>query len=240
MANPSDENRSDAPTSSAEQAYAEIQRLIITGQIPAYELLSENDLTRRTGCGRTPVREALQRLKFEDFVTILPRRGIMVTPVDITRQLELLEARRPLEEMMVSLAALRATEDQRETMRRLADELEQAIAAKDRDRYLEINRAIHRIEAEATQNRYIVRQMELLHGLSRRFWYSFINDTGSFSSAAVHHARTLRAIASGEPDVARAECRALLDLLETISQKAINDRLTLPLAASRQTPGSRN
>jgi hypothetical protein len=75
--------------------------------------------------------------------------------------------------------------------------------------------------------------MELLHGLSRRFWFSFINDTGSFSSAAVHHARTLRAIASGEPDIVRVECRALLDLLEAISHKAIDDRLSMPRASAR-------
>lgn len=47
------------------QAHAEIQGRIITGEIDAYALLSENDLARRIGCGRTPVREALQRLKFE-------------------------------------------------------------------------------------------------------------------------------------------------------------------------------
>lgn len=215
----------DDQTSSADRAYAEIQRLIVTGVLPAYELLSENDLTRRTGSGRTPVREALQRLKFEGFVNILPRRGVMVTPADIDRQLELLEARRPLEELMVTLAARRATEAQRDRMRQLADALERAIAARDRDRYLTINQAIHRIEAEATQNRYLLRQIEVLHGLSRRFWYFFINDTESFARAAVHHTGTLRAISDGDAERARTQCRLLLDLLESVSQRAIQDRL---------------
>jgi DNA-binding GntR family transcriptional regulator len=214
-----------ATVSSAETAYARIQDMIVTGELTANELLSENDLTRRTSCGRTPVREALQRLQFEGFVTILPRRGIMVTPADITRQLELLETRRPLEELMVTLAARRATKEQRERMLTLADELEQAIAARDRDRYLAINHAIHRIEAEATGNRYLISQIETLHGLSRRFWYSFISDTESFARAAVHHAATLRAIAAGEPERARAKCAQLLDLLQDVSQKAIEDRL---------------
>lgn len=214
-----------ARVSSADLAYAEIQRMIVTGDLPAYELLSESDLALRIGCGRTPVREALQRLRFEGFVSILPRRGIMVTPVDITRQLELLETRRPIEELMVSLAALRATDDQRTQMRRLADDLEKAIAARDRDQYLIINQAIHEIEAEATQNRYLVRQIDILHSLSRRFWYSFINDTDSFARAAVHHAATLRSIAAGEAENAREHCNLLLDLLEAVSQKAIQDRL---------------
>lgn len=211
--------------SSADEAYNEIQRLIVIGALPAYELLSEGDLTRRTDCGRTPVREALQRLKFDGFVDVLPRRGIMVTPVDITRQLELLETRRPSEVLMVTLAARRATDEQRENMRLLADEVEAAIAAMNRDKYLELNKATHVLEAQASQNRYLIRQMTMLHSLSRRFWYSFISDTSSFSLAAKHHARTLRAIASGDPETAQVECLALLDLLEQVSKKAIEDRL---------------
>ncbi|WP_306120075.1 MULTISPECIES: GntR family transcriptional regulator [unclassified Roseitalea] len=213
------------PVSVAEQAYAEIQRMIVTGELSAYELISENDLARRTGCGRTPVREALQRLRFEGFVDILPRRGIMVTPVDITRQLDLLETRRPLEELMVTLAASRASESQRGQMRELADELEAAIANRDRDRYLAINQAIHVIEAEAAQNRYLKSQIGVLHALSRRFWYSSIADTDSFSRAAVHHAATLRAIADGDEDRARMACSRLLELLQNVSRKAIEDRV---------------
>lgn len=219
----------DKPTprgSVADEAYWEIQRLIVTGELSAYELISENDLARRTGYGRTPVREALQRLNFEGFVEILPRRGIMVTPVDITRQLDLLETRRPLEELMVTRAAARASDAQREQMRRLADELEAAIANRDRAKYLNINKAIHAIEADASQNRYLRRQIGILHALSRRFWYSFISDTDSFSLAAAHHARTLRAIAAGDQEAARDECRQLLDLLEQVSRRAIEGRLS--------------
>ena len=215
----------EATASSSEEAYAKIQNLIVIGELPAYSLISESDLTRKTGCGRTPVREALQRLKFEGFVDVLPRRGILVTPIDINRQLELLETRRPLEELMVSLAAVRATDDQRAQMRQLADKLEAAISHKDRQTYLAINRAIHGLEAEASHNRYLLRQIETIHSLSRRFWYSFIVDTDSFSKAAEHHAATLRSIADGEPEAARNACRALLDLLEMVSRRAIEGRL---------------
>lgn len=211
--------------SSADEAYDEIQRLIVIGALPAYELLSEGDLVRRTDCGRTPVREALQRLKFEGFVEVLPRRGVMVTPVDITRQLELLETRRPCEILMVTLAARRASDAQRERMRTLADDLEAAVAATDRDRYLELNKETHVLEAQATHNRYLIRQMTLLHSLSRQFWYSFISDTKSFSQAAELHGRILRAVADGDPAAAKTECLALLDLLEQVSRKAIEDRM---------------
>ncbi|MEM7443282.1 MAG: GntR family transcriptional regulator [Pseudomonadota bacterium] len=210
--------------SRSEQAYAAIQQMIITGELPAYELISENDLTRRTGCGRTPVREALQRLSFEGFVDVLPRRGIMVTPADINRQLELLETRRPLEELMVTLGAGRASPEQRERMRELADELERAVGEQDRTRYLEINRAIHEVEAAAASNRFLQRQIAVIHSLSRRFWYSVISDTESFAAAAHWHAQTLRAIASGDAEAARRCCHELMDLLDNASRDAIGRR----------------
>lgn len=212
--------------STADAAYGKILNLIIIGDLPAYSLISESDLTQRTGCGRTPVREALQRLKFEGFVDVMPRRGILVTPIDVTRQLELLETRRPLEELMITLAAARATAEQRQEMRELADQLERAINERDRETYLAINQAIHALEAEAAHNRYLERQIEIIHSLSRRFWYSFIVDTESFSKAAEHHAATLRAIADGDTTAARTACFELLGLLEEISRRAIEDRIS--------------
>ena len=211
----------------SDAAYLEIQRLITVGNLRPYELLSENDLARRLGCGRTPVREALQRLKYEGFVDILPRRGIMVTPVDIHRQLELLEVRRPLEEVMVQLAASRASTAERERMRALAIELENAMATGDRGRFFSINREIHLLEAVATRNRYLKREIGVLHSLSRRFWYTAINEADSFARAADHHARTLRAIAGGDPVAAARECRDLLNLLEALARQAIETRGTL-------------
>jgi len=208
--------------SAAAEAYEKIEHMIVTGVLSEYELLSESDLARRTGCGRTPVREALQRLKFEGFVDILPRRGIMVTPVDITRQLELLEMRRPLEKLVVSLGAERATDEQRAEMRRLARDLDEAISNRDRSVYFAINRSIHVIEAEATHNRFLARQIQIVHNLSRRFWYSFITDADSFADAAKHHGATLVAISDGDSERAYNSSDNLMDLLEYVSRKAID------------------
>eukprot|EP00903_Cladosiphon_okamuranus_P000816 g814.t1 len=205
-------------------AYDEIQRKIVIGDLKPNELLSENELSKELGCGRTPVREALQRLKFEGFVEVLPRRGILVTPVDVSRQLDLLETRRPLELQVVKLASRRAKEEERNKMLSLADALEDAIANEDRDRYLEINKAIHLIEAEATNNPFLRSQIGMIHNLSRRFWYSFISDTKSFSEAAKHHAATLRAIAKGDEKAAQTSCEDLLEMLERVTRNAVNNR----------------
>ena len=216
--------REDAPSrSSADEAYAAIEDMIVTGTLPALHLLSESDLARRTGLGRTPVREALQRLKFVGMVDVLPRRGIVVTAVNINRQLDLLEVRRPLEATMVRLAARRATDAQRTRMRALANALRRAIVDRDGAAFFEANRAVHAIEAEATGNAVLIAQMATLHSMSRRFWYEHITDDDSFAAAAEQHATALKAIAAGDADAAATAADALLNGLEAIARAAIVD-----------------
>jgi len=205
-------------------AYERIQNMIVTRVLVPYQLLSESDLARELGLGRTPVREALQRLKFEGFVEVMPRRGVLVAPIDVTRQLDLLETRRPLEEQMIRLATRRATADERAEMLRLADGLMTAVAAGDRTSYLTYNKAIHEIEAQATHNDVLCQHMAVLHNLSRRFWFSMISDTERFRGAAELHARTLRAIARSEEEAAVSASRELLDLLEVTTRNAVERR----------------
>jgi DNA-binding GntR family transcriptional regulator len=82
--------------------------------------ISEAELSGHLGIGRTPIREALQRLARERLVQILPRRGIIVSPIDIAAQLRLLEVRRELERLIARSAARRATDDERARFRELA------------------------------------------------------------------------------------------------------------------------
>lgn len=205
-------------------AYDAIQNMIVTGELQAHQLISESELGRTLDCGRTPIREALQRLKFEGFVDVMPRRGILVTAADVTGQLDLLEMRRPLEALTVRLAARRATAQQRTRMRELATEIEAAVAQGDISLYLKINKEIHTVLSQSVKNRFLQNQMSVVHNLSRRFWYSFITSTDSFSLAAVHHAETLRAVANKDEDLAEKHNRDLLNLLESVTRAKIENR----------------
>lgn len=219
----------DTPTAGPELisdvAYSAIQNLIVTGRLRPGSMISENELREELNCGRTPIREALQRLKLEGFVEIHPRRGALVTTIDIRQQLELLEVRRPLENLMVRLAARRATPDQRQTMRQLADEMDAAVRRDDRDKYFGINRAIHEIEADATKNAMLIKTVRQVHTLSRRFWYSFITASDNFADAAVLHCNVLRAIDAGDGEAAAENAQLLMDYLERVTRETIERTL---------------
>ncbi|HYS12739.1 MAG TPA: GntR family transcriptional regulator, partial [Burkholderiaceae bacterium] len=94
-------------------AYAEIEEMIVTLRLAPGRPISEGELGALLGIGRTPIREALQRLARERLVTILPRRGIIVSEINVASQLRLLEVRRVLERLIASSAARRATDEER-------------------------------------------------------------------------------------------------------------------------------
>ena len=70
-----------------EQAYRTIEEAIVTLKLKPGSVLSEQALSASTGIGRTPIREALQRLAHEGLVTILPRKGTLVADLNPRSQL---------------------------------------------------------------------------------------------------------------------------------------------------------
>src|SRR5688572_10962031 len=111
-------DRGTTPPASApsltDLAYLHLEEMIVTLKLAPGQVVSEGELSVATGIGRTPIREALQRLARERLVSILPRRGIIVSAIDVKSQLRLLEVRRELERFIARAAARRATEAERQ------------------------------------------------------------------------------------------------------------------------------
>lgn len=218
--------------SMAEQAYRRIEEMIVTRALSPGAMISEKMLMDELGAGRTPVREALQRLRLEGYIEVHPSRGIQVSTIDVFRQFELLEVRRPLEDVMVRLASQRATASERARMLSLADEIMSAAAVRDRGAFLKANRDVHQTLAQASRNVILANSISTLHGLSRRFWYSYIEDGDVFEAAAKLHGLTLRSVSAGEETEAAQHAREFLNFLEDLSREALNQRIDL----NRQRP----
>src|ERR1700709_2708046 len=97
------------PRSFAEQAYDLLEEMIVTLVLPPGATLTESMLIEQTGLGRTPMREALQRLSDVGLIDIIPRQGTRVTDINVADQLLLLEVRRELERLIATSAAARRT-----------------------------------------------------------------------------------------------------------------------------------
>ncbi len=206
----------------AESAYRAIEEMIVTRQLPPGAMVSENQLSEQLGCGRTPIREALQRLRFQGYVDIHPRRGAQVSSIDILKQLELLEVRRPLEVLVSELAARRAQDQERSTMRALAVEIRSAAATSDPVRYLQATRAIHEAEVAAARNSVLAATIGVIHSQSRRFWFAQTQASGTFTEGSAIHAEKLDAIVGGDAAAAAESAHRLLDYLERLTRGALD------------------
>ena len=160
-----------APETLTEQAYRQLEEQIVTLRLEPGKFLSEHALAEGLAIGRTPIREALQRLAREGLVTILPRKGILVSETDPRKQLLVLEVRRELERLLARLGAQRASEEQRARFRQIADGMDRAARSNDDIAFMRLDRELNLLMSQAGHNDYAARAMRLLHGHSRRFWY---------------------------------------------------------------------
>jgi DNA-binding GntR family transcriptional regulator len=210
------------PKSLADEAYRRLEEMIVTLELAPGEVLSEAALAERLGIGRTPVRESLHRLAREGLVVILPRRGILVSEIDIRSQLRLLEVRREIERLMARAAARRATPAEREAFRGIAEGMLRAAEADDGRGFMRLDRRLNLAVAETARNEYAAKAMGLMHGLSRRFWFMHHGHVADLPVAAGRHAELARAIAAGEGEQAAAASDRLLDYIESITRAALD------------------
>jgi DNA-binding GntR family transcriptional regulator len=204
-----------------EQAYRAIEEAIVTLALRPGEVVSEAQLSAKSGFGRTPVREALQRLARERLVRILPRRGIVVAAVDVREQLRLLEVRREIERLVARAAARRADAPQRARLRAIADAMDHAARTNDETGFLRLDRELNLLELDAAHNEFAAAAMALMHGLSRRFWFIHWRRSAGLPEAAAAHAALARTIADGTPEEAAAASDRLLDYIEAFTRATV-------------------
>jgi len=209
-------------TSLSDQAYNRLEEDIVTLRLAPGEVLSEAALSESMNIGRTPIREALQRLAREGLVLILPRKGILVSELNPGKQLLLLEVRRELERLLARTGALRASDAERQQLRDIADGMDKAAKSKDDIEFMRLDLMMNDLVAEAAHNEFTNRAIDLMHGLARRFWYSHYKEAADLPLMARLHANMARQIAAGDADKAGKASDDLIDYVESFTRATVN------------------
>ncbi|MEZ5784414.1 MAG: GntR family transcriptional regulator [Rhizobiaceae bacterium] len=182
-------------------------------------MISERRLMEITGLGRTPVREAVQRLERNYMVRVHPSKGIEIPANSVEDQLSRLEVRRAIEVLAVKLACRRATSKDIELIQKMALALLEDFSF---DAYAETIRQTHALIIDSAHNPYLEASMKPLQSLSRRFWITHIRDEKTeVERGKTLHREILTAIS--ERNAARAEMAsiALNDYLVTFALSTI-------------------
>ena len=192
--------------------------MIVTLKLMPGTVVSEVALSQTLGIGRTPIREALQRLARESLVSIFPRRGIIVSEINLKKQLRLLEVRREIERLIARSAARRATAEERARLNELAARFEKSAKVNDDVVFLRTDREFNTLCSAAAHNEFAALAMGLMHSLSRRFWYIHYKQAADMPLTAKLHANIARAIAAGDEKKAAKASDELLDVIEKFTR----------------------
>lgn len=157
----------------SDSAYERLRSAIIRAELEPGSLIEEREMMERLEIGRTPLREALQRLAQEDLVLAVPQRGYFVSATSAADFFQLSEFRDHSEVLAIRNAAVRITDQQLIRLKNIIDEAREGVAAKimDQDWHLGIDEQLHRLVAEASGNRYLAQALNRLYALSIRSLY---------------------------------------------------------------------
>ena len=206
----------------SDRAYNQIEEMIVTMQLLPETPVSEAQLSNFLGIGRTPIREAIQRLSREHLVTIVPKRGIFISDLNTEKQLRVLETRRELERLICKKAAKRATPNERKDFERLAKEFRKAARDKNDALFLRIDKEFNDLNIIASRNEFAAAAMSSLHGMSRRFWFGILHQRADLVESANLHAKLAEEIVSGNEKNTAIAFDKLLDHIEKCTRETID------------------
>jgi DNA-binding GntR family transcriptional regulator len=196
----------------SDQAYRIIKRKIVTAsELPPGSVINESQLRHELGMGRTPIREALQRLAREDLVTILPRRGMYVPEISLTDLRDIFEAREPIELATARAATERATDDEIAAMETLVRQIPPSCIAEDCYKLMEIDERFHELLAEASRSKFLADALNWLYSLSLRVWYQAVPQLGTMDNAMQEHLALVAALRRRDPGAAAGAVNRHLD-----------------------------
>ncbi|MGL4489245.1 MAG: GntR family transcriptional regulator [Rhizobiaceae bacterium] len=194
------------------QAYLMLEREIVTLRLAPGQLLTEGALIDRLGVGRTPVREAIQRLAWEGLVEIRPRSGIRVADLDPAEFAKVLEVRRGVEQVLAKSAARYASSADDEAFRFVGEQMREAENQGNVDLFLDADKAFDTVLAGAAANAYAARLAAPLQTHSRRFWFR-LQRPDSLAKAVARHLAVIEAIVARDEGAAVAAADRLIDHL---------------------------
>ncbi len=197
--------------------------MIVRVELAPGDVLREDELQAQLGIGRTPIREALQRLARDQFVTVIPRRGMFVSPIDVDDLALLYETRAVMEPYAARLAAERGTAAHWDEMERVIEgSLRPGLPPED---LLVVDRRCHELIWDAAGNRFLTDTLDALYAQSDRVWHLYLADVYDTRHAVDEHIEMLEVLRRGDP----AESEAYTDRTLVMEAGRIrSDRPTEP------------
>jgi DNA-binding GntR family transcriptional regulator len=183
-----------AHASLTDKAYRVLVDKIVTLELQPGSVLTESRLMQELRIGRTPIREAIQRLIVERLVTHLHHRGMLVAEIRAADVQQINEFRARIEGLAARLAASRMTAEQIDELQKIHAALDRSAAEMDIDTFVTQDRAFHALLARGAQNRYVEDALGKLYNLHLRLWYFLYRKQGGLRETVHEHQELIEAL----------------------------------------------
>jgi len=189
-------------------AQAEIEQMILRGDLGVGQRINESEIAGRFGISRGPVREALRALEECGLVRSEKNRGVFVREISLAEADEIYDLREALDELIGRRLALRVTAAQLEVLSALLAEMDAAMAGQDVKRYHALNLEFHDALVDFVGNSRLSETYRRLTKELLLFRLRGLQDGGGFAVSNAEHKAMVKAIASRDEELAGRVLRA--------------------------------
>jgi DNA-binding GntR family transcriptional regulator len=205
------------------EIYNQIRNRILFLEYQSGQILNEKVLADEFGVSRTPLREVLCRLEWDQLVRILPRSGTMVTEIDFQKMMNIFQVRLELEALAGRLAAERMTPGQLESIKQLEKDCEALSDQRNRKGLAMIDFSLRQILYDAGNNHVLREISNQLYSLTFRIWFVIMGhgDWTEEVQAMANDIRVTHSVLSCRNSIEVGETRksVLLHHVERIKRK---------------------
>ena len=196
-------------------AQNELERRIISDQIPAGTKLNEADIAAALGVSRGPVREAFRALGQAGLVRVEKNRGVFVREVSLAEASEFYEVRAALEGLIGKLAAQRIEADEVKQLRAIVKKMHAGNRSRKADAYFALNVEFHDLLARTARNEVLLSS-----------YRNVVNQLDLYRRATISHS-------TDNIPLSTKEHEAIVDAIEVGNQVLAEKLLTAHVLGSR-------
>lgn len=164
-----------------------LRRAILKGELKPGERLMEIALADKLGVSRTPIREAIRKLELEGLVVMAPRKGAKVASITERDLNDVLEVRKGMEVLAISLACKRITGEELEKLEIIEQSFQKLIESGNLTELAEMDVKFHDTIYQATNNQRLVQLLNNLREQMYRYRMEYLKDIAVRRTLAEEH-----------------------------------------------------
>lgn len=219
-----------------QRVYQSLREDILSNRLAPGSPLQETAVAAALGVSRGPVREAIRQLDAEGLVSLVPRRGTVVSSLSREELIDSYQVREVLEILATRLATPRLSPKDLEELEQLNDEMRQYAAQGETDQFFTANEAFHALFVKCSGNNKLQESYYPLVNQMRRYRMSSVSLRGGFQRSCDDHEEILRAVKEGNAE----EAARLLSEHIQAPQRILESNDEVELTSRPYTPDERN